>query len=409
MRSTSGARALHCRRQGSVELSDAGSSELELERTRHAMIGGVKYMLLGVIALAAVVVVPIGAQSPPPVDADQTRWWGHVKTLADDSLEGRQTGSDGYRKAASYVAEQFEQAGLKPAGTRRATCRASQFMRRRIVEDAVPCRARAWRHGRRAPVWRRTSRSTCARSWRPTSTRRWCSPATDSRRQTPGTTISPGLDLKGKVVVFINGTPAEHHRRAGGALSAGWAVRWQALKAAGAIGALADPQPEDDGAAVGTDGAEPPESGDDARRSALQRPRGNASSAPTSTRPAPSGCSRDPAARSRTCSRLPPSEKPLPRFALPASLRARVTLESTPIAVRQRRRAAAGQRSRAGPRARRADRPPRSRRRRRRGQRRSHLQRRHGQCLGDRDADRSGAARWPRRRRGRSGPCCSWR
>src|SRR5215831_13180315 len=44
------------------------------------------------------------------------RWWSHVQALAGDDLAGRDTGSEGYRKAAAYVARQFEAAGLKPAG-----------------------------------------------------------------------------------------------------------------------------------------------------------------------------------------------------------------------------------------------------------------------------------------------------
>jgi hypothetical protein len=44
------------------------------------------------------------------------RWWSHVQALANDGMEGRDTGSEGYRKAASYVVRQFEQNGLKPAG-----------------------------------------------------------------------------------------------------------------------------------------------------------------------------------------------------------------------------------------------------------------------------------------------------
>ena len=44
------------------------------------------------------------------------RWWAHVQVLAADNMEGRDTGSDGYRRAARYVVEQFERAGLKPAG-----------------------------------------------------------------------------------------------------------------------------------------------------------------------------------------------------------------------------------------------------------------------------------------------------
>src|SRR6187399_262131 len=44
------------------------------------------------------------------------RWWEHVKFLADDRLEGRNTGSAGHRIAAQYAADQFVQIGLQPAG-----------------------------------------------------------------------------------------------------------------------------------------------------------------------------------------------------------------------------------------------------------------------------------------------------
>jgi len=44
------------------------------------------------------------------------RWWSHVRFLADDSLEGRDTGSSGFEKAADYMAEQFRAVGLEPAG-----------------------------------------------------------------------------------------------------------------------------------------------------------------------------------------------------------------------------------------------------------------------------------------------------
>ena len=44
-------------------------------------------------------------------------WWAHVKFLADDSLEGRNTGSEGLRKAQAYAVEQLQKAGLEPAGT----------------------------------------------------------------------------------------------------------------------------------------------------------------------------------------------------------------------------------------------------------------------------------------------------
>ncbi|MGO9257212.1 MAG: M28 family peptidase [Bryobacteraceae bacterium] len=44
------------------------------------------------------------------------RWWAHVTALSNDSLQGRDTGSEGYRKAAAYVVAQFERNGLQPAG-----------------------------------------------------------------------------------------------------------------------------------------------------------------------------------------------------------------------------------------------------------------------------------------------------
>ena len=48
---------------------------------------------------------------------DGQRWWSHIVFLADDKLEGRNTGSEGYRKAAAYVQGEFERAGLRPGGT----------------------------------------------------------------------------------------------------------------------------------------------------------------------------------------------------------------------------------------------------------------------------------------------------
>src|SRR5712692_6507 len=51
------------------------------------------------------------------LQADAARWWAHVTVLADDSMEGRNTGSPGHKRAAEYVASQFQKAGLEPAGT----------------------------------------------------------------------------------------------------------------------------------------------------------------------------------------------------------------------------------------------------------------------------------------------------
>ena len=63
-----------------------------------------------------VMVVPVLLLAAEATD-DGRQWWAHVLFLADDKLEGRNTGSPGHRKAAEYVAGEFERAGLRPAGT----------------------------------------------------------------------------------------------------------------------------------------------------------------------------------------------------------------------------------------------------------------------------------------------------
>jgi Zn-dependent M28 family amino/carboxypeptidase len=45
------------------------------------------------------------------------QWWAHVQFLADDRREGRGMGSAGFEQAAGYMAQQFAEAGLAPAGT----------------------------------------------------------------------------------------------------------------------------------------------------------------------------------------------------------------------------------------------------------------------------------------------------
>ncbi len=49
-------------------------------------------------------------------DADTKAWWHTTEDLSADSMEGRDTGSAAYGRAAEYVAKRFAAAGLKPAG-----------------------------------------------------------------------------------------------------------------------------------------------------------------------------------------------------------------------------------------------------------------------------------------------------
>src|SRR5262245_19321749 len=60
--------------------------------------------------LTATLATAIAAEEPA------ARWWSHVQALANDGMEGRNTGSPGHEHAAEYVAGEFKKAGLEPAG-----------------------------------------------------------------------------------------------------------------------------------------------------------------------------------------------------------------------------------------------------------------------------------------------------
>ncbi len=72
---------------------------------------------LALAALAAASTAQAGDSPAPTFSPDAFE--AHVAFLADDLLEGRQTGSRGHEIAARYVAAQFAAAGLTPARHRR--------------------------------------------------------------------------------------------------------------------------------------------------------------------------------------------------------------------------------------------------------------------------------------------------
>ena len=49
-------------------------------------------------------------------DPDTKAWWKIAEALSGDAMEGRDTGSAGYDRAADIVVRRFQAAGLKPAG-----------------------------------------------------------------------------------------------------------------------------------------------------------------------------------------------------------------------------------------------------------------------------------------------------
>lgn len=56
------------------------------------------------------------AATAGPSDADTRAWWDITTQLSNDAMEGRDTGSPGYDRAAKLVAAKFAAAGLKPLG-----------------------------------------------------------------------------------------------------------------------------------------------------------------------------------------------------------------------------------------------------------------------------------------------------
>jgi Zn-dependent M28 family amino/carboxypeptidase len=285
------------------------------------------HRLLGALVTVAVSVAA-AAQAPTPVGDAQSRWWNHVKTLADDGLEGRQTGSDGYRRAAAYVAEQFQRAGLRPAGTNGFT-QPVQFTRRRIVEaesSVVLVRAgstETLRLGQDVTI----------------NLRAELAPAVEAPLVFAGYGLSApeaghddlaGVDVKGKIVVYINGTPANLN----GAQAAHFQninIRWPLLKAAGAVGAMAILNPktmEQPWERTSPARLNPVMTLVDPRFNDLAGMKLSASVNPASAERLFAGSNH----RFADLIALAAERKVLPKFQLPSTLRVRIGLESAVIA-----------------------------------------------------------------------------
>ena len=73
--------------------------------------------LVGVCAaLALSLLLGACASTSAAPDAQTAAWWATTGALSGDDMEGRDAGSAGYDRAAAYVADRFQRAGLQPAG-----------------------------------------------------------------------------------------------------------------------------------------------------------------------------------------------------------------------------------------------------------------------------------------------------
>jgi Zn-dependent M28 family amino/carboxypeptidase len=184
---------------------------------------------------------PAGTTPAPTANDPAARWFAHVEMLANDNMRGRETGSPEHRKAADYVADQFAKAGLEPAGTA-GYLQPIAFHSRRIVEEQSSLAL--VRRGKAEPVIL-GEEATFGMRIDP-------APIVDAGLAFAGHGLQipevnhddfAGLDVKGKVVVYLSGSPSN----VPGALSAHYqsaAERWSTLKRLGAIGAISIANPK---------------------------------------------------------------------------------------------------------------------------------------------------------------------
>jgi len=174
------------------------------------------------------------------VRADGSAWWKHVEYLADDSMRGRDTGSPEHKRAAEYVAAEFRKSGLEPAGTS-GYIQPVMFRTRRIDES----------HSSLALI--RDGRTLALTLGDDANFRMAVDPAPSVEAPLvfvghgldipeQGINDLEGLDLKGAVVVYVATVP----RSLPGPLQAHFssaAERWQMYRAAGAVGTISIANP----------------------------------------------------------------------------------------------------------------------------------------------------------------------
>jgi Zn-dependent M28 family amino/carboxypeptidase len=190
----------------------------------------------------ALVLVSLGiAQKTAKPLFDGKSWWDHVKVIADDSMEGRETGSLGLRKAEAYAVERLRHAGLEPAGTD-GYYQKIKFVQRQI--DEKNSFAFLTFEGRPSAA---SLGEDAYFSTRVEGTDQEISAAlvfAGNGLQVPENNVDElaGLDLKGKAVVYVAGSPstvpsslAAHY--------GGLAQRWKRFADRGAVGMIGIPNP----------------------------------------------------------------------------------------------------------------------------------------------------------------------
>jgi Zn-dependent M28 family amino/carboxypeptidase len=174
--------------------------------------------------------------------ADAKRWWSFVEALANDGMEGRDTGSPGHKRAADFVAAQFQKAGLEPAGIG-GYIQPVKFKSRRILEDKSSLALVG--SGGRTESLTLGDDVTISMRIDPAPSLEAPLVFVGYGLNIPERNINDfaGLSLKGAVVVYISATP----KSLPGPLQAHFgsvAERWNMYRAAGAIGTISIANPK---------------------------------------------------------------------------------------------------------------------------------------------------------------------
>jgi Zn-dependent M28 family amino/carboxypeptidase len=199
-----------------------------------------KKVVVMALMVAGCAAIPLVAGRLQQRHFDGKTWWEYVKVLADDKMEGRETGSEGLRRAQAYVVDRLKNAGLEPAGTD-GFYQPVAFRSRRIIEKDSS--AALVRNGKREPLVLGEDAFF--------NTRVDLAPEVRAPLVFVGYGLTvpeanyddlAGLDLKGKVAVVFAGAPegipaalASHYQFAG--------ERWKLYRNAGIVGIISIPNP----------------------------------------------------------------------------------------------------------------------------------------------------------------------
>ena len=206
----------------------------------------VSFALVAAAMLHGSALVPQTGPAAATDEAVGKAWWAHIRYLADDSMKGRLTGSAEYLKAAAYVAEKFKSYGLKPGGENGTYYQTVRFDVQRVIAEKSSL-ALATDAGAQ-PLVLGEDAILAARS---ASVPQVSAPLVfigyglhlpESGYDDFDSPEIPMVQLKGKVVVYINGGPGDLP----GALKsfARTSPLAAALARAGVVGTISIPTPK---------------------------------------------------------------------------------------------------------------------------------------------------------------------